>query len=212
MKEPPIVLHPNGFLQYTLPSGHRMHVWHPDMPQAQKVYTPIHDHTFAFESRIILGELVETVYDWTPLEGGHPAGPDGQHPGPEDYMLWAAADAILNPTITFGTLTVREVFHYEVGDRYRRGAGVFHKTEAGGDGHCTTVMRKLLTGQTPFPYVAIPVGVRPDNEFRRDQYDGKVLWPLVKPSLDYLYGLYGNSVSTPEGRFAVLTGREDSVL
>lgn len=212
MRHPPILLHPNGFLQYDLSRGKRLHVWHPDMPQAQKVYTPIHDHTFSFESAIIMGELIETVYDWTPLEG-HPFGDNPPAPLENEHMLWAAADGILNPTITFGSLSVREVNHYLPGDMYVRGANVFHKTEAGGEAKfAATVMRKLLTKQTPFAYVAIPVGTLPDNTFRRDQYEGDVLWPMVRPALDYLYTLYGRSVSTPGGRFAVLTGREDSVL
>lgn len=163
-------LHPNGFIQYDLPSGEgRMHVWHPDLPVAQIVHTPIHDHTFDFTSRIILGRLTHVTFDFC---AG--AGP---------YQLHGARvirdeDTRLEPLGVFGDMFEDKRRVFDAGDQYSFAHGRFHLSE--GDGLTATIMTKTATGLLPFPRIAVPIGVDPDNNFRRHQYGPDKLMRYVK--------------------------------
>lgn len=60
----------------------------------------------------------------------------------------------------------------------RSKAGRFHLSE--GEGLTATIMVKTATGLQLFPRIAVPVGVDPDNNFRRHQYDDGMLMRYVE--------------------------------
>ena len=158
-------LHPNGFIQYDLPTGDRLHIWHPDLPIAQVVHNPIHDHTFDFTSSIVLGRLMHVVYKFQPCNGGQ-------------YQLHRAVvsedeDTKLIPLEQVGDMKVEELFIFGRGSRYSFKHRLFHKSE--GMGLTATIVTKTIIDCLPFPRIAVPVDVDPDNNFRRHQYDTKKL-------------------------------------
>lgn len=56
-------LHPNGFIALDLDRTHKLHVW-PEKPIRQrKEAARIHDHVFAFTSRILVGVLMDVRYE-----------------------------------------------------------------------------------------------------------------------------------------------------
>lgn len=168
-------LHPNGFIQYDLPSNQgRLHIWHPDLPVAQVVHTPIHDHTFDFMSRIILGRLTHIVFDFH----ARPAGGYHLH----GARAASGEDTRLEPLNIIGDMEMTESHLFSPGDQYTFLAGKFHRSV--GNGLTATIMEKTFTGQTPFPRIAVPVGVDPDNNFRRHQYDTSMLARYVDMVLD----------------------------
>lgn len=166
-------LHPNGFIQQELAGGLRLHVWHPDIPQAQVRRSPIHDHTFMFESEVVLGELThETFYV-------NDARIDATH------EVYAVQRVLLVPT----TITVRadssgkQVF--KAGRIYNFGGpGNYHDSR--GSGLTATIMTKRQIGLAPFSTVLVPIGQEPDNDFRRDQYPPEALRPFVAMVLEQL--------------------------
>lgn len=164
-------LHPNGFIQYDLPDDRgRLHIWHPDLPVAQIVHTPIHDHTFDFESQVIFGSLTHTPFTFDQR-------PDG------DYRLYRAVvefgeDTRLEPTTRVGNMVSGGAIDFFKGDRYSFFAGRFHTSTA--QVLTATIMQKTATGVFPQPYIAVPVSVNPDNNFRRYQYGVEELWEYVE--------------------------------
>lgn len=164
-------LHPNGFIQYDLPGRQgRLHIWHPDLPVAQIVHTPIHDHTFDFKSRVIFGRLMHTIYRFDDRVDG-------------DYRLHRAVvsageDTRLEPTPLVGNMNVTRIHYFSLGERYTFSAGRFHTSE--GNGLVATIMQKTRTGVSEYPMVAVPVSVDPDNNFRRHQADAEVLMGYVE--------------------------------
>ena len=56
-------VHGNGFIQLDLTERSRLHVWGDPRIPRQKVSTPIHDHVFGFTSTIIVGRLINVIYD-----------------------------------------------------------------------------------------------------------------------------------------------------
>lgn len=52
-----ISLHGLGFIQLVLPANQRLHVWHPDLPRRSCYeHSAIHNHRFAFTSRVLIGQ------------------------------------------------------------------------------------------------------------------------------------------------------------
>ena len=167
-------LHPNGFIQYDLPYGKRLHIWHPDLPLAQEVYTPIHDHTFSFHSRIVLGRLTHVEYEFERDVSG-------------DYLLHGAVrdgdlDTKLVPMGMVGHMTAIRQLTLSVGYEYTFRYGRFHTSE--GSRLTATIMEKTSTNDTPFPRIAVPVGTPPDNNFRRQEVDIALLQQYVDRVLE----------------------------
>lgn len=166
------VLHPNGFIQHDLSPGVRLHIWSPDLPQAQKVYTPIHDHAFWFESQVMIGKLVHKRYKLMPLPGA-------------THRVYAVEGALLVPTDEVGFAYLTKVDTLLAGETYEFGGpGKYHVTE--GEGLTVTVMRKTHSASFSTPRVLVPKHQEPDNDFRRDQYDEALLKSWVRPVLRYL--------------------------
>ncbi len=168
-------LHPNGFIQYDLPSGEgRLHVWHPDIPVAQIVHTPIHDHTFNFESRIIVGELIHTVFAFRP---DNKYGPTQVH----EAIPSEGEETRLVPTGVYGYVEQSERHSYIVGDTYTFESRRYHMSVGAGGAltdFTATIMNKTRTG-AGYPRILVPRGVDPDNNFKRTHWDAELLMSFV---------------------------------
>lgn len=175
-------LHPNGFIHLNLTPNKRLHIWHPQIPQAQKVYTPIHDHTFYFQSRILTGVLTHTTYGVFALDE------DSEVYTHRHYAVDTRQE-ILVPTDHWAEVVKIHEEHHVAGDYYDfGGVGAFHSSESFYHGMTATIMT-VKERDHNFPRakanVLVPRGVEPDNEFRRDGYDVDALMPFVKEAFGH---------------------------
>jgi hypothetical protein len=169
-------VHPNGFIQLDRDERTRFHFWaHPDIPRQARP-TPIHDHSFGFESLVLIGALVNIRYRARPSHRF-----DSTHsvyqaycPGGEETRLEPTGDAVrLIPEI-MGATVLRE------GASYRENPWEIHQTIV--DVPTVTVIFKdgpTLAQRGPAPHVYVPVGVEPDNSFRRDVLSPEFLWAII---------------------------------
>lgn len=169
-------VHPNGFIQLDLTRNQRMHVWHPRLPYRQKTYHPVHDHVFGFTSRIFSGMLVHVVYSLLTADHG-------------THLMWEAKctddeESVLRPAVAGEPVVLTNGFAqaFWPGEEYTLLPFGFHESLAGVptmtvmDKHDKTIHR----GNPARPRIAVPVGVEPDNDFRRDAVDADVLWELIE--------------------------------
>lgn len=175
--EGPPRVHPNGFIQLDLTEEVRLHVWHPRLPYRQRTYHPVHDHVFGLVSNVYSGRLVHVHYGIEP-------DPLGSHVVWRVQAVEGGEESILLP------VDGKRVRLYKVdmdvmqpGEEYTFGAYEFHETLA--NEPTLTVMEKfgpdLKTGvNSQGASVAVPYGVEPDNDFRRDAVDVDVLWKLIE--------------------------------
>lgn len=71
--EEAISLHGLGFLQVKLGASQRLHVWHPDLPRRRCFrQSAIHDHRFAFTSRVLVGTQINHLWKVDRPGGSHP--------------------------------------------------------------------------------------------------------------------------------------------
>ena len=168
-------VHPNGFIQLDLNRSDRLHVWHPGLPYRQRTYHTVHDHVFGFVSTCFSGRLVNVVYDVAP----DPAG---------THVLWQAEctdgeESVLRPA-TGEPVRLRHIYAQVVqpGETYHLPAFKFHESLFGEPS--LTIIRKdsdtAHEGNPHSPLIAVPAGVEPDNDFRRDAVDVDVLWGLIE--------------------------------
>ena len=168
-------VHPNGFIQLDLNASHRLHVWHPRLPYRQKTYHPIHDHVFDFTSHVYGGRLVNVAYHLRPDHNG-------------THLLWEAhcmegEESILKPDPLNGprTLVQESVKVVQPGQSYFFPAFRFHETLS--NIPTLTIIEK--GGLTEYerdkykPNIAVPIGVEPDNDYRRVDVDEEGLWELI---------------------------------
>lgn len=174
--------HPNGFIQYDLPNGSRLHIWAAQLPRGQKFNTPIHDHTFDFDSTILFGTLLHTVYAFVPDNRGA-------------FDLYAARPWLTGDETTLENLEVRgdmqimETHEFPATSRYQFRAGWFHETNfkgAGLNNMTVTMMTKTEKNLRPHARVACPVGEVPDNDFRRDSVPQELLMRYVEVAMQYV--------------------------
>lgn len=166
------LMHPNGFLQHDLPDGSRLHIWSPDLPPAQLVHTPIHDHTFIFESRVVMGILEHHEFRAIPtsLPGGSFVRGPGAHL-PSTHEVYAVKGPCLVPEGHTVNVQPAESHFHGVGASYVFGGPNRYHDTYGAEGTFTaTIMRKTQTNLAEYPTVLVPVGMKPDNDFRRGQY------------------------------------------
>ena len=170
-------VHGNGFIQLDLTDRLRLHVWgDPDIPR-QTTRSPVHDHVFSFTSHIIVGRMVNVVYD--AFENAH-----------GDYLVHTprirrGEDSILVPTEERVTIFPRSVNLIEQGTSKRRyPMPAFHYHETLTDGPSATIIEKdgptQAQGAESLPRVLVPFGVEPDNDF--DRYDCATpdqLWTII---------------------------------
>lgn len=182
-------LHPNGFIQFDLtPWGNiRLHVW-PDEPlPAQKTNHPIHDHSFDMESTIIAGELHNTNYKFV-LGAAKESVPLHL----QDYRIFRATkvsgqDTILQEDPSNGIPGHLVVLRRDVlrpGSKYSVSAGVLHESQPNHHtGIVATIMERFNTKEYN-PRVAVPSGVNPDNDFRRETIDESILWEFIRRAIE----------------------------
>ena len=180
-------LHPNGFIQFDItPWGNiRLHVW-PDTPiQAQQTHHPIHDHCFDMESRIILGQLRNINYSF--IIGARE--PNILHSGPyslyEVTHLPGAQDTTLEEVDGVpGLLKIASDWTYGPGKRYSIRKGTLHESRAAEGILTATIMEKTNADATYAARVAVPEGIKPDNDFRRETGDEEILWAFIKRAIE----------------------------
>ena len=56
-------LHPNGFLTLDIDEATKLHLWPEDVPRRRTDGAFVHDHVFAFSSRVLAGGLLDVRYD-----------------------------------------------------------------------------------------------------------------------------------------------------
>ncbi len=175
-------VHGNGFIQLDLDNRNRLHVWGDPRIPKQEVSTPIHDHVFGFRSEIIVGRLINMVYKFAPNPFG-------------DYRVYESVvrkgeDTVLEGTPEHGRLYVEYSQMMSV-DGISRGydilLGQIHESIAP-DGPTATIITKdaptRAQGASMAPRVFIPIHLRPDNNFRRDSCDEKMLWQIISDVLE----------------------------
>lgn len=180
-------VHGNGFIQIDLDERRRLHVWgHPEIPR-QKTWHPIHDHVFSFTSTVIVGRVVNVVYQ--PIERPHG---DGRYEmlqalppvkdGSQDTKLAPAPvhDPAHGKRFDLAVLRT-DVVHAD--ETYAMRRFEFHETIPVEP--TITVMEKSgpTLAERPSghrPYVAVPHGVEPDNEFDRDEHPRELLMQIFR--------------------------------
>jgi hypothetical protein len=168
-------VHGNGFIQIDLSTSTRLHIWgHPDIPQ-QKVATPVHDHTFGFRSRILVGRLINVLYDVEVDADG------------EWYVYQARVrhgeDTVLGNTGVRVRLLNRQSIACIAGtpsDRYTMAPGQFHHSVTHGPAASIIVKDgPSLAHGGASPRVLVHAGTQPDNEFDRYSVSPGELWRIV---------------------------------
>lgn len=130
-----VSLHGLGFIQLVLPGNQRLHVWHPDLPRRDCYeHSTIHNHRFAFVSRVLKGEQKNVRVD---LEltgsGSHTI---ISHNGPRSDK-----GGRLSYPVAQCNVYEREVETYGPGDEYHMPVHEYHHTP--NTGIVVTLMRKL---------------------------------------------------------------------
>lgn len=180
-------LHPNGFIQLDLDftGATRLHVFPFPLKSAQKTSHPIHTHAFDMHSTILGGALCNKEFCFEPLS----AHARERFNGPL-YKLHQAKklskdDTILAPASApvgyLRTLSVN-TYYSRRNAAYQMTFDVFHDSIPVAPG-TMTVMSKYNLQPTYAPFVAVPVGVQPDNDFRRETVDEETLWEQIKQAV-----------------------------
>jgi len=178
-------VHGNGFIQLDLDPEQRLHIWgHPDIPK-QEVATPIHDHVFGFHSEMLVGRLVNVVYDLcSPAYAG------------EEFEVWEPVprhgeDTVLEPTGETGSIRMGCSLVLIAGSpflsEYDFEPFVFHEMFAPEPSATIITKRGPTLRENPTgrkPRVLVPVGVEPDNSFDRYDNDPEDLWRIIHEVLD----------------------------
>jgi hypothetical protein len=153
-------IHGNGFMQLDFKNGQRLHIWgHPDLPR-QKIDTSIHNHRFNFRSEIIVGRLINAVYDFSKVTDApthalfEPVTRDG-----EDTVLEPVAGAF---KVMLHHPAMRLI---SAGQSYNMHGMKYHESFT--DRPSASIMTKIGSSGNS-PRVLVPIGTAPDNEFNRN--------------------------------------------
>lgn len=181
-------LHPNGFIQLDLTAdlSKRLHVWPDENIQAQKTRHPIHDHSFAMESTVLTGCLTNLTYEFqtsayniqTTLYHAK------RFADSQDTVLTPCLRAADGSSIT-GYLRFLKGDVYFPGSTYRLDRRILHDSIP--HGLTATVMTKTFVSEYS-PLIAMPKGIEPDNDYRRQTIDEEILWSFIKRALDKAAG------------------------
>lgn len=174
-------VHGNGFIQLDLnqDGSKRLHVWHDNIPR-QKVATPIHDHVFNLRSTVLCGTLIheELKVVSTIGTGTHRVFRAEQEEGTQNTVLVPDEGEVM--------LDVEQRLVLNPGSIYTFPAGKLHQTDH--IGLTATIMEKSFDPETEVvgygrPRVLVPVDQKPDNDFKRDEFDPATLWPFITMAL-----------------------------
>lgn len=174
-------LHPNGFIQLDLVPNQsiRLHVWPAEELRAQKTRHPIHDHSFDMESEILTGCLSNLTYEFQPSEYNK------QTTLYRAKRLPDTQETILEPAVTIkantGYLRLLRADMFLPSSKYRLSKFVLHDSIP--HGLTATIMTKTRLSDYS-PLIAVPKGIEPDNDYRRDSIDTEVLWYWIHLGLE----------------------------
>jgi len=180
-------VHGNGFIQLDLTPHTRLHVWGDPRIPHQSSPTPIHDHVFDFHSRIILGTVGNQRY--SVLQGQDPITARDVY-SIHSYDVHRARregdteDTQLVSTGQIVSLVRREPEWFGCGESYYMRAGELHESLS--RELAVTVITKSLPaphGGQGEPRIFVPMGTRPDNDFRREAPDEDLLWTVISDAL-----------------------------
>lgn len=178
-------LHPNGFVQLDLneEATERFHVWPALGIAAQKTRHPIHDHAFDMQSTVLLGSLTNVLYSHTL----HDSRTEVWIKGPDTYRIYTAKkigpeETVLEPTYVAARLREISRITYGPFETYEMSKSLLHDSVA--TGLTATVMRKLNQSGEYHPSVFVPIGVKPDNEFRRESLPEEELWRHIEAAVE----------------------------
>lgn len=172
-----IRVHGNGFIQIDLKyhPGVRLHVFgHPLIPK-QRWPTPIHNHVYSFDSRILSGSLINLKYVIVDEAKTHRVCTFDQ-PAPGEF------DTKLNDTGQEVALRQESVVLLRHGDEYSMTAGFFHETFT--NEPTVTIMKKRDPYLPDFTsgWVLCRIDQPVDNNFYRQAMDEEDLWTIVYES------------------------------
>ncbi len=175
-------VHGNGFIQLDLIEYSRLHIWGDHRIPKQKVPTPIHDHTFGFESTIIVGRVINVVYTIAHHVYGEYRVYTPETREGEDTILKATAMRVVVDPIHV------DVIDWQTPSRkYGIRQGEFHETVAPSGPAATIIIKDALTqaqgNSMALPRVLCPVRQEPDNEFNRYAADTDLLWRIIEQTL-----------------------------
>lgn len=180
-------VHGNGFIQLDLDPEQRLHIWgHPDIPK-QEVATPIHDHVFGFHSEILVGRLVNVVYNFLPPSTIIARDTWAVHEARPRH----GEDTVLEPTGECGAVRVAHtlllIADNPVLSEYDFEPFIFHEMFAPEPSATIITKRGPTLRENPNGYkprVLVPEGVEPDNEFDRYDNDPEDLWQIIMEVLE----------------------------
>jgi len=165
-------VHGNGLIQIDLDRRVRVNVWSPLVPR-QTISTPIHDHTFDFESTVICGTLIHKEYSVGKGDGEYQMYVSRPRVG-EDTLLIRETDS------KYVAMLARQIVLAE-GDQYSFRAGTFHESVP--SGLTATVMKKTAVSVRHASRVLCLSSVEPDNAFNRHAFTSADLWEVVREAL-----------------------------
>lgn len=176
-------VHGNGFIQLDLTERSRLHIWGDPRIPKQKIPTPIHDHVFGFKSTIIVGELLNVIYDVKINKD------DGTW---KIYVpqIREGEDTILIPTDEWANIVGVDSDDFVSASRYPKTVYkmrpfVFHETFTE-EPAATIIIKDGPTQVQGFPHlprVLVPPGHEPDNDFNRYAADEDMLWLIIEQTL-----------------------------
>jgi hypothetical protein len=171
-----ISLHGLGFIQLKLGGNQRLHVWHPGLPRRNCYrHSAVHNHRFAFTSRVLKGEQrnaradIEIVKDGTHSLISH-NGPRSEKGGRLSYPV---AECEIH---------YRPIEIYQPGEEYFMPALEFHETP--NSGVVVTLMQKHVEGAIHANSV-IKKGVDFHYDFDRFQLSPAELFAYVVEALSW---------------------------
>lgn len=177
-----ISLHGLGFVQVPLggDDNRRLHVWHPDLPRRTCfAHSSIHDHRFGFVSAVLVGVQINTIYRLSlPTDELVATHIPYLHEGPRSRFgnrPWLPQEPVV--------MTKASQSETAAGGAYTMDAYVFHSTTPGGDGRVATIMTKSPAGERGARSLC-EVGIAPDADFDRKQWDDDRLWSIVRDVLE----------------------------
>jgi hypothetical protein len=172
-------VHPNGFIQLDLDSVHgkqRLHIW-PENPLHHGKH-PIHNHSFDMHSQVLCGALTNITYLFHR---------DPQRVTTVLHRAIRVPDTVNESMLvqldseSRGYLTFWQGWTTNPGSSYSLPKEHLHDSIP--HGLTVTIMTMTDVASEYGPVVAVPVGIEPDNEFRRDGYNPRILWTYIEKAL-----------------------------
>lgn len=175
-------VHPNGFIQLDKPGTEgtvRLHIWPiAELPKQGSLH-PVHDHVFDMQSEILKGVMTNRVFDFC-----EPPDPSVAVTVHELHVARYATphDSTLVPTGDRGVLRLNSQIRIPAGGGYYLPAFALHESLVRVR-PTVTLMTKTNIYKPHKPHVAVPVGMRVDNEYSRHAMSEAELWKIIEESL-----------------------------